>query len=48
MWKRVTFSGKIISWGKKHICADVHVITAWSMYMMHDNHKFAVVIDLPP
>jgi len=32
----------------KRTCSDVCVITAWSVYMVHDNHTFAVVIDLPP
>jgi len=32
----------------KRTCSDVRVITAWSVYMLHDNHKFTVVIDLPP
>lgn len=32
----------------KHTCSDVRVITAWSMYVVHDNYKFTVVIDLPP
>ena len=32
----------------KRTCSDVRVITAWSMYVVHDNQKFTVIIDLPP
>jgi len=32
----------------KCTCSDVHVITARSMYVVYDNHKFTVVTDVPP